>query len=97
MVFKILRNIWGWYVNILTIPYRGRWVVWKRPKKSLHNIKWPLTGNQEHPKTTVVEVYNSGENIDKDDENVDDTCEHLKLAISSKQIIEGTSQLPGQV
>ena len=56
-----------------------------------------VTGNQEHPKTTVVEVYNSRENIDKDDENVDDTCEQTKLAISSKQIIEGTSQLPGQV
>ena len=56
-----------------------------------------VTENQEHPKTTVVEVYNNGENIDKDDENVDDTYEHPKLAISSKQIIEGTNQLPGQV
>ena len=45
----------------------------------------------------MVEVYNNGENIDKDDENVDDTCEHLKIAISSKEIIEGTNQLPGQV
>ena len=36
---KILRNIWGWYVKILTIPYRGRWVVWKRPKTPLRNIK----------------------------------------------------------
>ena len=23
---KILCNIWRWYVKILTIPYRGRWV-----------------------------------------------------------------------
>jgi hypothetical protein len=22
---KILHNIWGWYVKILTIPYRGGW------------------------------------------------------------------------
>jgi hypothetical protein len=36
---KILRNIWGWYVKILTIPYRGGWVVWKRPKITLRNIK----------------------------------------------------------
>ena len=36
---KILRNIWGWYVKILTIPYRGGWVVWKRPKTPLRNIK----------------------------------------------------------
>ena len=36
---KILRNIWGWYVKILTIPYRGGWVVWKRPKTFLRNIK----------------------------------------------------------
>ena len=36
---KILRNIWGWYVKILSIPYRGRWVVWKRPKTPLRNIK----------------------------------------------------------
>jgi hypothetical protein len=64
---------------------------------TFNEVNNEVTGNQEHPKTTVVEVYNSGENIDKDDENVDDTCEHLKLAISSKQIIEGTSQLPGQV
>ena len=35
---KILRNIWGWYVKILTIPYSGRWVVWKRPKTPLRNI-----------------------------------------------------------
>ena len=45
----------------------------------------------------MVEVYTNEENIDKDDENVDDTCEHLKIAISSKEIIEGTNQLPGQV
>ena len=36
MVFK---NILGWYVKILTIPYRGGWVVWKRPKTPLRNIK----------------------------------------------------------
>ena len=36
---KILRNIWGWYVKILTIPYRGRWVVWKMPKTPLRNVK----------------------------------------------------------
>ena len=36
---KILRNIWGWYVKILTIPYRGGWVVWKRSKTPLRNIK----------------------------------------------------------
>ena len=36
---KILRNIWGWCVKILTIPYRGGWVVWKRPKTPLRNIK----------------------------------------------------------
>ena len=36
---KILRNIWGWFVKILTIPYRGGWVVWKRPKIPLRNIK----------------------------------------------------------
>ena len=36
---KILRNIWGWYTKILTIPYRGRWVIWKRPKTPLRNIK----------------------------------------------------------
>ena len=36
---KILRNSWGWYVKILTIPYRGRWMVWKRPKTPLRNIK----------------------------------------------------------
>ena len=36
---KILRNIWGWYVKILTIPYRGGWVVWKRPETPLRNIK----------------------------------------------------------
>ena len=31
--------IWGWYAKILTIPYKGKWVVWKRPKTPLHNIK----------------------------------------------------------
>ena len=36
---KFLCNIWGWYVKILTIPYRGWWVVWKRPKTPLRNIK----------------------------------------------------------
>ena len=36
---KILRNIWRWYVKILTIPYMGGWVVWKRPKTPLRNIK----------------------------------------------------------
>ena len=36
---KILRNIWGWYFKILTIPYRGGWVLWKRPKTPLRNIK----------------------------------------------------------
>ena len=36
---KILCNIWGWYVKILTIPYRGGWVVWKRAKTPLRNIK----------------------------------------------------------
>ena len=36
---KILRNILGWYVKMLTIPYRGGWVVWKRPKTPLRNIK----------------------------------------------------------
>ena len=39
-----------------------------------------VTENQEHPKTTVVEVYNNGENIDKDDENVDDTKHHNKTS-----------------
>ena len=36
---KILGNICGWYVKILIIPYKGRWVVWKRPKTPLRNIK----------------------------------------------------------
>ena len=36
---KTLRNIWGWYVKILTVPYKGGWVVWKRPKTPLRNIK----------------------------------------------------------
>ena len=36
---KTLCNIWGWYVRILTTPYRGGWVVWKRPKTPLRNIK----------------------------------------------------------
>ena len=40
---KILRNSWGWYVKMLTIPYivsyMGRWVVWKRPKTPLHSMK----------------------------------------------------------
>ena len=36
---KILRNTWGCYVKILTIPYRGGWVVWKRSKTPLRNIK----------------------------------------------------------
>ena len=36
---KILHNIWGWCVKILTIPYRGGWVVRKRPKTPLRNIK----------------------------------------------------------
>ena len=36
---KILHHIWAWYAIILTIPYRGRWVVWKRPKTPLRNIK----------------------------------------------------------
>ena len=36
---KILHNIWGWNAKILTFSYRGRWVVWKRPKTTLHNIK----------------------------------------------------------
>ena len=39
-----------------------------------------VTENQEYPKTTVVEVYNNGENIDKDDENVDDTKHHNKTS-----------------
>ena len=29
----------GWYVKIVTIPYRGRGVVWKRSKILLDNIK----------------------------------------------------------
>jgi hypothetical protein len=41
---------------------------------------YTVTGNQENPKTTVVEVYNNGENIDKDDENVDDTKHHNKTS-----------------
>ena len=36
---KILCNIWGWYVKIFTIPYRGRWVVFNRPKTPFCNIK----------------------------------------------------------
>ena len=35
----MLLNIWAWYVKILTIPYRGGWVVWKRVKTPLCNIK----------------------------------------------------------
>ena len=45
---KILLNICGWYVKILTIPYRGGWVVCKRPKTLLLNIKLaPYWKNQE--------------------------------------------------
>ena len=36
---KIIRNIWGWYVKTLTIPYRGGRVVWKRLKTTLRKIK----------------------------------------------------------
>ena len=36
---KILCNIWGWYVKIFTIPYRGRLVVFNRPKTPFCNIK----------------------------------------------------------
>ena len=43
---KILRNICGWYVKILTIPYRGGWVVWKRPKTPLRNIKMAPNGRE---------------------------------------------------
>ena len=40
---KILRNIQGWYLKILTIPYKGKWVVWRRPKTPLPNIKMDPT------------------------------------------------------
>ena len=33
------RNTIVWHAKILTIPYRGSWVVWKRPKTPLRNIK----------------------------------------------------------
>ena len=46
---KLLRNIWGWYIKILTIPYRGGWVVWKRLKTPLRNIKMA-------PKQTTTEI-----------------------------------------
>ena len=32
-------TLMGWYVKIITIPYRGGWVVCKRPKTPLRNIK----------------------------------------------------------
>ena len=59
---KILRNIWGWYVKILTIPYRGGGVVWKRPKTPLRNIKMaPYQGrwNELLPgKTKLIGSWN---------------------------------------
>ena len=39
MVLINLTNISGRDVKILNIPYKGRWVVWKRPKTPLRNIK----------------------------------------------------------
>ena len=47
---------------------------------------YEATENGRHPVTTVVEVYDNAENIDKDNENGDDSCEYLELATSSKQI-----------
>ena len=66
---------------------------------------YEATENGRHPMTTVVEVYDNIENIDKADENGDDSCEYLELATSSKQIHstdislcrERNNPLPGEV
>ena len=66
---------------------------------------YEATENGRHPVTTVVEVYDNTENIDKADENGDDSCEYLELATSSKQIHltdvslcrERNNPLPGEV
>jgi hypothetical protein len=43
----MLRNIWGWYVKILTLPYRGGWVVWKRPKTPLQKTQILIAHQKE--------------------------------------------------
>ena len=66
---------------------------------------YEATENGRHPVTTVVELHDSTENIDKADENGDDSCEYLELAASSKQIHstdtslcrERNNSLPGEV
>ena len=63
------------------------------------------TENDRDLVTTVVEVYDNTENMDKADENGDDSCEYLELATSSKQIHltdispcrERNNPLPGEV
>ena len=76
-----------------------------------HSINFSNEGNYEatengsHQVTTVVEVYDNTENIDKADENGDDICENLELATYSKQIHltdispcrERNNPLPGEV
>ena len=75
---KILCNIWGWYVKILTIPYRGGWVVWKRPKTPLRNIKmapWALMEQTTTPDTTPSNNLQysfrepSGDQIERQEKN----------------------------
>ena len=66
---------------------------------------YEATENGRHPVTTVVELYDNTENIDKADENGDDSCEYLELATFSKQIHstdislcrEKNNSLPGEV
>ena len=66
---------------------------------------YEATENGRHPVTTVVELYDNTENIDKADENEDDSWEYLELATSSKQIHstdislcrERNNSLPGEV
>ena len=39
IIGRVLGVVYYNIVSILTIPYRGRWEVWKRLKTPLHNIK----------------------------------------------------------
>ena len=66
---------------------------------------YEATENGRHPVTTVVEVYDNAENIDKANENGDYSCEYLELTTSSKQIHstdislcrQRSNSLPGKV
>ena len=72
---------------------------------SSNEVNYEANENGRHPMTTVVEVYNNAENINKADENGDASCEYLELATSSKQIHstdtslcrERNNPLPGEV